>query len=159
MGWIEQGDADMGRGGFGDDSLVCGFVRRVSPEGRPGECAGLFEVVGVSAKGGVEVFSDHEAGFYGMVVVAGLDDRVNLLIGVFVFMDIDDLYVPAKVIVYCDTVGLDCLEDLGVVLVLRREDDEEVWVVCFRGGFGDHSLVGVGGDVGELTDEQKGKDA
>ena len=86
LGWVEQGDADLDRGWFGDDALVCGFVGGGSSEGCPGECAGLFEIVRVSSKGGVEVFSDHDAGFYRVVLVDGFYEEVDLLVVVLVLM-------------------------------------------------------------------------
>ncbi len=118
LGWVEQGDADMNRGWFGDDPLVCGFVGGGSSQGRPGECAGLFEVVGVSAKGGVEVFSDHDAGFYGVVFVVGFYECVYLLVGVLVLLYRDDLCSPTKVVFYCGDVCVDRGENFGVVVVL-----------------------------------------
>jgi len=119
----------------------------------------LFKVVGISAKGDVEVFSDHDAGFYGVVVVEIFDDGVDLLVVVFVVLDGDELCGPAEVVFYCGEVCFDRGADVGVVVVLWGEDDEEVWVVFLGGNLDGHCLLGVGGDEGELTDEQKGKDA
>jgi len=158
LGWVEEGDAQLYGGGCGDDSLFSSGVCGGSSKGRPGECAGLFEGVGVSAEGGVEVFSDHDAGFEGVVGVAGLDEGVDVSVVVFLVLDGDEGGGPAEVVVDGGDVGVDCVVQSGLVLVLGGEDDEEIWVF-FRDDVGSGEwFLGVGGNERELIDKKEGDD-
>jgi hypothetical protein len=156
--WVKEGDAEVNRGRLSDDSLLSGFIGSGSSQGRPGEGAGLFKVVGVSAKGGVEVFTNHEAGFEGVGII-GFYDSVYLLVLVLVLLDWDDVTIPIKVVSHCGEVGVDRGSDFRVRVVLGGEDDEEVRVVYRGVSLDGHCWLGVGGEEGELADAQERKDA
>ena len=89
----------------------------------------MFEVVGVSAKGGVEVFTYHDAGFQGMCLVGGFYELVYLLKGVLVFLYPENLCCPSEIIFYCGDVGSDCVVDFIVKAILGGKNDKEVCLV------------------------------
>lgn len=129
VSWVEEGDADVYGSWCAKDAVFGYVVCGCSPEGRPGECAGLFKVVSVPAEWRVKVFADHDAGFDWVIVVDGFNGGVDGLVGVFSFLYRDDLGVPVEVVVDCGAVSIQCDDDVGILCVLGGDNKEKVWVV------------------------------